>query len=62
MRNIPKELKGVTIKKAVEQLLRDTSIQRVKHVNDYAFLTFRDHESAKAALNSIRSKFTNMLY
>lgn len=57
MRNVPKEVKSITVKKAIENLLKDDSIQKVKRLNDFAFLTFKNHERAKAALNIIKSKF-----
>lgn len=56
MRNVPKEVKSSAIKRAIENVLDENSVQKVKRLNDFAFLTFKTHEDAKAALNVIKSK------
>ncbi|KAK6619905.1 hypothetical protein RUM44_006305 [Polyplax serrata] len=55
MRNVPKEVKSSAIKRAIENVLDENSVQKVKRLNDFAFLTFKTHEDAKAALNIIKN-------
>lgn len=55
MRNIPKDIKGFHLKKIVETLIGG-EIKGVKKLNDFAFLTFKDHKTAKRALNCLKSK------
>lgn len=56
MRNIPKELKLLELKKMLKQILEDDAPLRIKRLNNFGFLTFQNHECAERALNKLKGK------